>query len=150
MTDPESLLSAGDAGQVAEFLKSLCHPQRLMIVCALVEGELGVADLERGLAIRQPSLSQHLGSLREAEIISSRKAGKMVFYRLSDPRAAKLIETLHSIFCAPKQREKARSRVAHSERRPTLAHSGKAPTDPIRARPSESAVFAQVGQRGQP
>jgi len=150
VTDPEFLLSAGAAGQVAEFLKNLCHPQRLMIVCALVEGELGVADLERGLAIRQPSLSQHLGSLREAGIISSRKTGKMVFYRLSDPRAAKLIETLHSIFCAPKQREHARSRVAHSERRPTLTHSGKAPSDTIRARPSESAVFAQIGKRGQP
>ena len=150
MTEPESLLSAGEAGQVTEFLKSLCHPQRLMIVCALVEGELGVADLERSLAIRQPSLSQHLGSLREAGIISSRKTGKLVFYRLSDARAAKLIETLHSLFCAPKQRGQARSRVAHSEKRPTLAHLGKAPTVPIRAQPSESAVFAQIGHREQP
>ena len=41
----EILLSAGDAEPVAEFLKNLCHPHRLMIVCALVEGELGVGDL---------------------------------------------------------------------------------------------------------
>ena len=150
MTNRDFQLSAGDAGQAAGFLKNLCHPQRLMIVCALVEGELGVVDLERGLAIRQPSLSQHLASLREAGIISSRKSGKMVFYRLSDQRAPKLIETLHSLFCEPKQQEHARSRVAHSEGRPTPMRSGKASSDSTGARPSESAVFAQIGHRGQP
>ena len=146
----EILLSAGDAELVAEFLKNLCHPHRLMIVCALVEGELGVGDLERGLSIRQPSLSQHLGSLREAGIISGRKTGKTVFYRLSDDRAAKLVETLHAIFCEPKRHGRARPRVALGERRTTLASSARASSDVTRARPSESAVFARVGERGQP
>jgi DNA-binding transcriptional ArsR family regulator len=148
--DPKILLPAGDAGLVAEFLKNLCHPHRLMIVCALVEGELGVSDLEHGLAIRQPSLSQHLGSLREAGIISGRKAGKTVFYRLNDPRAAKLVETLHAVFCEPKRHGHTRPRIAAGERRPTLARSDRASSDAIRARPSESAVFARVGERGQP
>ena len=146
----EILLSPGDADLVAEFLKHLCHPHRLMIVCALVEGELGVGDLEHGLAIRQPSLSQHLGSLREAGIISGRKAGKTVFYRLNDPRAAKLVETLHAVFCEPKRHGHTRSRIAAGERRATLARSDRASSDAIRARPSESAVFARVGERGQP
>ena len=148
--DPKILLPAGDAGLVVEFLKNLCHPHRLMIVCALVEGELGVGDLEHGLAIRQPSLSQHLGSLREAGIISGRKAGKTVFYRLNDPRAAKLVETLHAVFCEPKRHGHTRPRIAAGERRPTLARSDRASSDAIRARPSESAVFARVGKRGQP
>jgi len=148
--DPKILLPAGDAGLVAEFLKNLCHPHRLMIVCALVEGELGVGDLEHGLAIRQPSLSQHLGSLREAGIISGRKAGKTVFYRLNDPRAAKLVETLHAVFCEPKRHGHTRPRIAAGERRATLARSDRASSDAIRARPSESAVFARVGKRGQP
>jgi DNA-binding transcriptional ArsR family regulator len=148
--DPKILLPAGDAGLVAEFLKNLCHPHRLMIVCALVEGELGVGDLEHGLGIRQPSLSQHLGSLREAGIISGRKAGKTVFYRLNDPRAAKLVETLHAVFCEPKRHGHTRPRSAAGERRATLARSDRASSDAIRARPSESAVFARVGERGQP
>ena len=148
--DPKILLPAGDAGLVAEFLKNLCHPHRLMIVCALVKGELGVGDLEHGLAIRQPSLSQHLGSLREAGIISGRKAGKTVFYRLNDPRAAKLVETLHAVFCEPKRHGPTRPRIAAGERRATLARSDRASSDAIRARPSESAVFARVGERGQP
>jgi len=146
----EILLSPRDAELVAEFLKHLCHPHRLMIVCALVEGELGVGDLERGLSIRQPSLSQHLGSLREAGIISGRKTGKTVFYRLSDDRAAKLVETLHAVFCEPKRHASARPRVALGERRTTLASSTRASSDAIRARPSESAVFARVGEKQQP
>ncbi|MFZ2106066.1 MAG: metalloregulator ArsR/SmtB family transcription factor [Roseiarcus sp.] len=146
----EILLSAAAAEPVAEFLKNLCHPHRLMIVCALVEGELGVGELERGLSIRQPSLSQHLGSLREAGIISGRKTGKTVFYRLSDDRAAKLVETLHAVFCEPKRHGRAGPRVAPGERRATLASSDRASSDVIRARPSESAVFARVGERGQP
>jgi len=146
----EILLSPRDAELVAEFLKHLCHPHRLMIVCALVEGELGVGDLERGLSIRQPSLSQHLGSLREAGIISGRKTGKTVFYRLSDDRAAKLVETLHAVFCEPKRHARARPRVAVGERRTTLASSERASLDVIRPRASESAVFARVGEKQQP
>jgi len=146
----EILLSPGDAELVAQFLKHLCHPHRLMIVCALVEGELGVGDLERGLSIRQPSLSQHLGSLREAGIISGRKTGKTVFYRLSDDRAAKLVETLHAVFCEPKRHASARPRVALGERRTTLASSERASLDVIRPRAGESAVFARVGEKRQP
>ena len=147
----EILLPPGDAELVAEFLKNLCHPHRLMIVCALVEGELGVGDLERGLSIRQPSLSQHLASLREAGIISGRKTGKTVFYRLSDDRAAKLVETLHAVFCEPKRHGGVRPRVALGERRNTSASSERRSLDvarPRRGGPGESAVFARVEAQG--
>lgn len=95
------MLALGDVEPAADLLKSLANPHRLMIVCTLVEGERSVADLERELAIRQPSLSQHLGSLREAGIIAPRREAKSVFYRLSDERAIRVVETLHAIFCAP-------------------------------------------------
>ena len=54
------------AGEVAALLKTLAHPARLMIVCTLVEGEYSVGELEEGLDIHQPTLSQQLGVLREA------------------------------------------------------------------------------------
>jgi DNA-binding transcriptional ArsR family regulator len=142
-------LRPGDAELVAEFLKNLCHPHRLMIVYALVEGELGVGDLEKGLSIRQPSLSQHLASLREAGIISGRKAGKTVFYRLSDERAAELVEALHVVFCEPKRGGRGRPRVAFAEKRNTSASSERSSLDvarPRRGGPIESAVFARVGE----
>ena len=57
-----------DVEPAAELLRSLASPQRLAIVCTLIEGERAVSELEATLGIRQPSLSQHLGSLREAGI----------------------------------------------------------------------------------
>lgn len=145
------LLPAGDAKQVADFLKNLCHPYRLMIVCALVEGPLCVGDLETGLSIRQPSLSQHLASLREAGIISGRKTGKTVFYRLNDDRAAKLVEALHAVFCEPHQHGGGRTRIARRRTHP--ASSGNISSEVIRPRhagPGESAIFARVGESRQP
>lgn len=91
---------AARAGQVSDLLKTLAHPGRLMIVCRLVEGELSVGDLERQLAIHQPSLSQQLTVLRRAGIVQTRRQAKQVFYRLSEDRVALLIVALYEIFCA--------------------------------------------------
>lgn len=88
-------------GEASAFLKKLANPDRLMVACALVEGERSVRELEDLLGIRQPGLSQQLGELREAGLIVGRKAGKQVFYRLADPRVETFITTMHALFCAP-------------------------------------------------
>ncbi|ORE95158.1 ArsR family transcriptional regulator [Aurantimonas sp. 22II-16-19i] len=80
-------------------LKRLGHPSRLLIVCRLVEGEMSVAEMEEELGLRQPSLSQQLGELRNAGIIEPRRKAKNVVYRLADPKAERLVETLHALFC---------------------------------------------------
>ncbi len=66
-------------------LKSLVNPHRLMIVRTPMEGERAVSELKAALKIRQPSLSQHLGSLREVGIISGRREGRG---HLRDQRSA--------------------------------------------------------------
>ena len=87
------------AGEVAELLKTLAHPMRLMLVCTLVEGEHSVSELEEKLDIHQPSLSQQLTVLREAEIVETRREGKQIFYRLTAEKAAQLVGALYTIFC---------------------------------------------------
>ena len=64
------------AEQAADFLKVLANANRMMIVCHLLGGEQSVADLENDLGIRQPTLSQQLGILREAGIIPGRREAK--------------------------------------------------------------------------
>lgn len=81
------------------FLKTLCNPDRLLISCALVDGERSVRELEELLGIRQPGLSQQLAELREAGLVTSRKEGKQVFYRLADRRVDVFIATMHDLFC---------------------------------------------------
>jgi DNA-binding transcriptional ArsR family regulator len=100
---PETAEMVDRADEAAEFLKKLAHPSRLMVVCALVDGERSVRDLEDTLGIRQPGLSQQLAELREAGLIVGRKESKSVFYRLADGRVTEFIETLHRLFCETPQ-----------------------------------------------
>ncbi|MCR4266216.1 helix-turn-helix transcriptional regulator [Nitratireductor sp. ZSWI3] len=85
--------------EASGFLKKLSNPDRLLICCALSDGECSVGRLEELLDIRQPGLSQQIGALREAGLIAGRKEGKQVFYRLADPRIRLFISTMHRLFC---------------------------------------------------
>ena len=55
--------------EATAFLKKLANRDRLLVVCALVEGERSVRELEGLLDIRQPGLSQQLAELRSAGMI---------------------------------------------------------------------------------
>ncbi|MDR6434734.1 sulfite-sensing transcriptional repressor BigR [Brucella pseudogrignonensis] len=87
------------AGEVADLLKTLSHPVRLMIVCSLVESEYSVGELEEKIGVGQPHLSQHLTVLRNSGIVETRRDGKQIFYRLTEAKAAKLVASLYDIFC---------------------------------------------------
>ena len=98
--------------EASEFLKKLANPNRLMIVCALVDGERSVRDLEDTLGIRQPGLSQQLAELREAGFVSGRKESKSVFYRLADERVVEFVAMMHRMFCEPSAGAKSRDAQA--------------------------------------
>jgi DNA-binding transcriptional ArsR family regulator len=87
------------AEEVASLLRTLSHPARLMLAGTLAEGEYSVGELEKLLDIRQPTLSQQLGVLRDAGVVETRRDAKQIFYRLTEAKAAKLIEALYAIFC---------------------------------------------------
>jgi DNA-binding transcriptional ArsR family regulator len=91
------------ASEAASLLKTLAHPARLMLACTLAEGEYAVGELEEKLGIRQPTLSQQLGVLRDAGVVETRREAKQIFYRLSEAKAARLIEALYTIFCADEE-----------------------------------------------
>ena len=95
----EAIALKGKADEASAFLKKLSNPDRLMVACALIGGERSVRELEDGLGIRQPGLSQQLAELREARLIAGRREGKQVFYRLADPRVETFIDTMYGLFC---------------------------------------------------
>ncbi len=106
-TDPKAMMKAGlspaemslRAGEVANLLKTLSHPARLMIVCTLVESEYSVGELEEKVDVHQPHLSQHLTVLRGSGVVKTRREGKQIFYRLTEEKAALLVGALYDIFC---------------------------------------------------
>lgn len=91
--------SAG-AGAALKLLKSLANLDRLTILCSLIEGEKNVGELEQLLNIRQPTLSQQLARLRQAEFVATRRVGKAIYYRIDDLNVAQVIEVLHDIYCS--------------------------------------------------
>lgn len=95
-------LSEDELKRASELMKILSHPTRLRLAFHLAAGESSVAEMERVLEIRQPSLSQHLGELREAALVTNRRQHKLVFYKLTDSSAIHLLEMISAIFRAKK------------------------------------------------
>jgi ArsR family transcriptional regulator, lead/cadmium/zinc/bismuth-responsive transcriptional repressor len=78
-------VSVGDAGRLAGLLGMLADPVRSRILFALsAAGELCVGDTALALEVTEDQVSYALKMLRLAGLVSFRKDGRLVFYRLSD------------------------------------------------------------------
>lgn len=64
------------AENACALLKVLANPDRLLLMCQLSQGELSVGEVEQLLGIRQPTLSQQLGVLRESGLVNTRREAK--------------------------------------------------------------------------
>lgn len=84
---------------VASLLKQLSHPQRLLILCSMAEGEKSVGEIEKACGASQSAVSQFLKGMRLEGLVKSRREGKQVFYKISDIRILELIRSLYAIFC---------------------------------------------------
>lgn len=84
--------------RVAALLKSLAHPQRLFLLCQLAKGESTVGDLRAASGASQPLISQHLTRLRREGLVTARRQGNYVHYRVADPKLSALIQTMEKIF----------------------------------------------------
>jgi DNA-binding transcriptional ArsR family regulator len=80
-------------------MKVMANADRLMLLCQLSQGEKSVGELETILDIRQPTLSQQLTVLREAELVATRREGKSIFYRVSSKSALALMQVLSQEIC---------------------------------------------------
>ena len=89
-----------NASEAANFLKAISHEGRMMLLCHLASGEKSVTELEKLLSARQAAVSQQLSRLRLEGLVRPRRDGKTIYYSLADPRAAKLLDVVYSLFCA--------------------------------------------------
>ncbi len=88
-----------NAERASNFLKAISHQGRLMILCFLVSGEKSVGQLEALLSARQAAVSQQLARLRHEGLVTGRREGKTIYYRLSDDRPKRIIEVVYELFC---------------------------------------------------
>lgn len=76
--------------QFARISKALAHPKRLELIDMLSQGERSVEALARETNMSIANTSQHLQTLKAAQLINTRKDGLYVYYRLADIHVHKL------------------------------------------------------------
>ena len=90
---------AENAQQAEQFLKLMANKNRLMILCSLLQGEQSVGELNQNVPLAQSALSQHLASLRNAQLVANRREGHTIYYSLIDPKVESIITLLYEWFC---------------------------------------------------
>ncbi len=96
--DPDAMREHAD--EAVRLLKALANQKRLMILCALVECERSVSEINQLVELSQSALSQHLALLREQGLVETRREAQTIYYRLASGPVHALIGTLHTIYCA--------------------------------------------------
>ena len=95
------------ATEATALLKALANDQRLLVLCALLDGPLSVGGINERVPARQSALSQHLGVLRTAGLVTTRRQSQTIYYALAPGPALKIMEVLYDAFCASPPRTRA-------------------------------------------
>jgi ArsR family transcriptional regulator len=82
---------------LAKVLKKISEPNRLKILCLLKSDEKCVCDIWQCLKLSQNLVSHHLKVLRDLNLISSKKVGLKVFYKLNQKVVKKYLKELEKI-----------------------------------------------------
>lgn len=87
------------AGEACRLMKVLSNPDRLLLLCQLAQGEKRVGELEELVGVAQPTLSQQLAVLRDEGVVSTRREGKNIIYRIDSPQTLAVMNVLYQQFC---------------------------------------------------
>ncbi|MES2294159.1 MAG: metalloregulator ArsR/SmtB family transcription factor [Pseudomonadota bacterium] len=87
------------AGSAAAMMAVLSNEARLRVLCDLIGGERMAGELVERSGLSQSALSQHLSKLRDEGLVATRREGVSIFYRISNPDAARILIVLHEIYC---------------------------------------------------
>ena len=77
--------------------RALADPKRLCVLESLADGELSVSDLAIRVECQVPNMSQHLAVLRSAGLVTTRRLGNTIFYRLADERVLEAYRLIQNI-----------------------------------------------------
>jgi len=81
----------------AALCQTLANPVRLRILGLLREGEMSVNEIARRLGVPQANISQHLSVLRERKIVSTRREGVTINYKIAFPKIIKACDLVREV-----------------------------------------------------
>lgn len=96
--------SREQAEDITARLRKFGQPLRLMILSLLLQGEKSVSEIDMATGIGQPGLSQQLAELRRAELVTTRRQAKQVFYSIADESVALCVRSIEAVFGADDRR----------------------------------------------
>lgn len=83
-----------NAAIMAGRMRMMSHPERLLMLCRMDEGEVSVGELVELTGLSQSAVSQHLAMLREEGTVHIRGAAQTRYYSLKDPIVRAIIHAL--------------------------------------------------------
>lgn len=88
------------AAEAAMLMRALGHDGRLLVLCTLVaQGECSAGALAQAVGLSPSALSQHLARMRDDGLVEGRREAQTVYYRIADPRLARIVALLKDIYC---------------------------------------------------
>ncbi|MBO6507653.1 MAG: helix-turn-helix transcriptional regulator [Roseibium sp.] len=88
------------AESAAEFMKLMASAPRLLLMCLVLEEERSVGELAGTTGMRMPTVSQQLALLRAQGLVSTRREGTTIYYRLASEPVKDIMAMLYKHFCA--------------------------------------------------
>ncbi|CAN1559391.1 ArsR Predicted transcriptional regulators [Rhabdaerophilaceae bacterium] len=89
------------AEEASTLLAAMANAKRLMVLCNLLNAEKSVGELAGIVGLSQAALSQHLGKMRALRLVTTRRHGQAIYYRLASDEVRQILETLYRLYCTP-------------------------------------------------
>ena len=89
MTEPDEVFDA-----VAAYFSILSEPNRLKIMHAICQQERSVNQIVEEVGATQTNISRHLNLMHRGGVVTRRKEGNQVFYRIADPVMVEICRTV--------------------------------------------------------
>jgi len=87
--------------RISRIFRAISTPARFQILMSIGNGEACVCHLEALLDMRQAYISQQLMDMRDAGLVDTRRDGRYIFYRLTEPELLKLLVDIGKLFGVP-------------------------------------------------
>ena len=81
----------------AALCQTLANPVRLRILALLRDGERSVNELAHSLGVPQANVSQHLSVLRERNVVTTRREGVSIYYKIAYPKIVKACDLIREV-----------------------------------------------------
>ena len=87
--------------KISRIFRAISTPARFQILTAIGKGEACVCHLETLLDLRQAYISQQLMEMRDADLVDTRRDGRYIFYRLTEPKLLDILIDIGKLFDVP-------------------------------------------------